>query len=86
MWVEYFNFLWVDYFNNILIFFNLKFDFFNIICSLVMLTGAVFVMNFIFIELWDDKEGSSFLITLGIFVSFMLILINSNDLVVFYFG
>ena len=51
-----------------------------------MLTGAVFVMNFIFIELWDDKEGSSFLITLGIFVSFMLILINSNDLIVFYFG
>lgn len=43
-------------------------------------------MNFIFIELWDDKEGSSFLITLGIFVSFMLILINSNDLIVFYLG
>lgn len=86
VWVEYFSFLWVDYFNNILIFFNLKFDFFNIICSLVMLTGAIFVMNFIFIELWDDKEGSSFLITLGIFVSFMLILINSNDLIVFYLG
>lgn len=86
VWVEYFSFLWVDYFNNILIFFNLKFDFFNVICSLVMLTGGMFVMNFIFIELWDDKEGSCFLITLGIFVSFMLILINSNDLIVFYFG
>lgn len=51
-----------------------------------MLSGGFFVILFVFIDMWDDKEGSSFVINLGFFMSFMLIVANAGNLVLFYLG
>jgi hypothetical protein len=83
---EYLNFTWVEYYNNLNIFFNLKSDLFSSSISFVMISGAMFVITFVVVELWDDKENSFFVSTLGYFISFMLLLLNSNDFFVFYLG
>jgi hypothetical protein len=51
-----------------------------------MLSGALFVVLFVFVDMWDDKEGYLFIINLGFFIVFMLLVINSGNLILFYFG
>lgn len=84
--IDYSGFIWAELGNNILIYFNLRFDFFGAILSCVMLSGALFVITFVLVDMWDDKEGASFIINLGFFLIFMLLMTNSGNLIVFYLG
>ena len=84
--VEYLNFLWAEIGNNINIFFSFNLNFFNVILAFVMVSGALFVFNFVFIDMWDDKEGTQFMVNLGFFLSFMFLLALSGNLMVFYLG
>jgi NADH-quinone oxidoreductase subunit L len=51
-----------------------------------MIFGASIVSVFVYFEMYNDKEGHNFIILLGYFIVFMLILIGSNDLILFYLG
>lgn len=84
--IDYNGFIWAELGNNILIYFNLRFDFFGAVLSCVMLSGALFVITFVLVDMWDDKEGASFIINLGFFLVFMLLMTNAGNLIVFYLG
>ena len=84
--IEYANFLWADLGNNIFILFNYHLNFFNTILSFVMVSGSLCVFSFVFIDMWDDKEGTQFIINLGFFLSFMFLFAISGNLFVFYLG
>lgn len=79
-------FLWVDFLNELNIYFNFLYDIFSCVLSLVVCTAAYLVINFVVIDLWDDKEGSRFIIILGFFIIFMLFVINSGNIIIFYLG
>lgn len=83
---DYLSFMWVELGNNMYVFWNFKNDFFGVLLSFIMLSGGFFVVLFVFIDMWDDKEGSSFVVNLGFFMSFMLIVANAGNLVLFYLG
>jgi NADH:ubiquinone oxidoreductase subunit 5 (subunit L)/multisubunit Na+/H+ antiporter MnhA subunit len=51
-----------------------------------MLLGAYIVTYFVYIDMSNDKEGFSFIIILGYFIISMLIVIISNNLILFYLG
>ena len=84
--IDYSGFTWAELGNNIIIYFNMRFDFFGAVLSCVMLSGALFVITFVMIDMWDDKEGASFIINLGFFLIFMLLMTNAGNIVVFYLG
>ncbi len=84
--IEYFLFNWVDFSNNLMITFNIKENLLNSILSFIMLFGAYIVTYFVYIDLNNDKEGFSFIIILGYFIVSMLIVIISNNLILFYLG
>lgn len=84
--IEFTNFLWVSLGNNIFIYWNFNFDLFGSILSFIIISGAFFVIIFVFIDMWDDKEGSNFVINLGFFIIFMLIVTNAGNLMLFYLG
>lgn len=84
--IEFINFLWVDLGNNILIYWNFKLDLFGAILSFIIVSGAFFVITFVFVDMWDDKEGSNFVINLGFFIIFMLIVTNAGNLMLFFLG
>nr|QIB71966.1 NADH dehydrogenase subunit 5 [Gruberia lanceolata] len=83
---EYILFFWAELGNNVHIYVQFKSDFFGTLLSFVMVSGALFVITFVFIDMWDDKEGCSFLVNLGFFLIFMLIVANSSNLIFFYLG
>lgn len=84
--VDYAGFTWAELGNNIIVNFNMRFDFFGAVLSCVMLSGALFVITFVMVDMWDDKEGASFIINLGFFLIFMLLMTNAGNIVVFYLG
>lgn len=84
--IEYFLFNWIDFSNNLIITFNIKENLLNSILSFIMLFGAYIVTYFVYIDLNNDKEGFSFIIILGYFIVSMLIVIISNNLILFYLG
>ena len=84
--VEFYIFNWVDFSNNLLINCNLKETLLNSILSFIMLFGAYIVTYFVYIDMSNDKEGFSFIIILGYFIVSMLIVIISNNLILFYLG
>jgi NADH:ubiquinone oxidoreductase subunit 5 (subunit L)/multisubunit Na+/H+ antiporter MnhA subunit len=51
-----------------------------------MIFGATIVSAFVYFEMSNDKEGHNFIIVLGYFIIFMLIVIGANNLVFFYLG
>lgn len=51
-----------------------------------MTCGSFIVLNFVYVEMWDDKEGANFAILLTLFLGFMGILVSSANLFVFYLG
>lgn len=63
-----------------------KVDFFNLLISFVMISGAMFVIFFVFVDLWNDKDGVFFLVELGFFLIFMLITVLSDNIIFFYLG
>ena len=83
---EYTLFLWSEIGNNLNVPFSLNISFYSLMLSFVMINGSLFVFWFTYIDLWDDKEGLDFIVILGFFVCFMLVLIFSNNLIVFYLG
>ncbi len=84
--IEYFIFNWIDFSNNLIITWNIKENLLNSILSFIMLFGAYIVTYFVFIDMSNDKEGFSFIIILGYFIVSMLIVIISNNLILFYLG
>lgn len=52
----------------------------------VMMGGAFIVVLFVYVEMWDDKEGGAFVILLLMFVVCMGIVVFSMNLLVFYLG
>ena len=54
--------------------------------AVVMSGGSAIVVSFVYLEMWDEKEGINFGIALLAFISFMLVLTGSNNFVVFYLG
>ena len=80
------NFLWAELGNNIHIYVGFHLDFFGIILAFVMISGAFFVILFVYVDLWNDKDGVFFLIELGFFLFFMLITVLSDNIIFFYFG
>lgn len=84
--VEFILFNWIDFNNNVIILWNFKENLINSIFSFIMLFGAYIVTNFVYLDMSNDKEGYSFIIILGYFVIFMLIVIISNNLFLFYLG
>ena len=79
-------FHWVELGNNINIFFALRGDLLNLLLVFMMTSGSLFVFWFVFIDMWDDKENYSFLINLSFFLIFMIILVTSSNLILFYLG
>lgn len=77
---------WVDLSNNINIFWGIKENTVNNIFAFIMIFGATIVSTFVFFEMNNDKEGQNFIIVLGYFIIFMLIVIGSNNLIFFYLG
>ncbi len=51
-----------------------------------MTCGSFIVLSFVYVEMWDDKEGANFAILLVLFLGFMGILVASANLFVFYLG
>ena len=84
--IEYFIFNWVDFSNNLIITWNIKENLLNSILSFIMLFGAYIVTYFVYIDMSNDKEGFSFIIILGYFIISMIIVIISNNLILFYLG
>lgn len=84
--VELYIFNWIDFSNNLLINCNVKENLLNSILSFIMLLGAYIVTYFVYIDMSNDKEGFSFIIILGYFIISMLIVIISNNLILFYLG
>lgn len=72
--------------DNMIINFSIKENFFNTIIAITMIFGSIIVFSFSFFEMNNDKEGYNFIINLGFFIIFMLILIGSNNIIVFYLG
>ena len=77
---------WIDLSNNINIFWGIKENVINNIFAFIMIFGATIVSTFVFFEMNNDKEGQNFIIVLGYFIIFMLIVIGSNNLIFFYLG
>lgn len=80
------SFLWAELGNNIYIYIGFKVDLFGLLLAFVMLSGALFVMIFVYVDLWNDKDGVFFLIELGFFLIFMIIVVISDNIVFFYLG
>lgn len=80
------SFLWAELGNNILIYIGFKIDFFSVVTAFVMISGSLFVFLFVFIDMWNDKDGIFFFIELGFFLIFMLITVLSDNLIFFYLG
>lgn len=77
---------WIDLSNNIYVYWDIKENFFNNLVAFVMIFGALSVSFFVYFEMYYDKEGHNFIVILGFFIIFMLILIGSNNLIFFYLG
>lgn len=56
----------------------------SIIC--VMTIGSLMVLSFIYVEMWDDKEGAIFTLLLVLFLVFMAVLVLGQNIIVFYIG
>lgn len=79
-------FTWVELGNNLIVPFAIRGDFSSLFIVFIMNSGALFVFWFVLIDLWDDKENSSFIINLGYFLIFMIIMTVGSNLFVFYLG
>lgn len=77
---------WVELGNSNLINYVLSADFLASAIIVIMTSGSFFVLLFVYIEMWNDKEGANFAILLVAFLAFMAILATSGNLFTFYLG
>lgn len=77
---------WVELGNNIFITINFHIELLSSLVVGIMAGGSLIVGMFVYIEMWDDKEGSSFIILLMLFLVGMGIMVVSGNLVIFYVG
>ncbi len=77
---------WINIGNNNVINFAISGTFVSTALLVIMTCGSFVVLNFVYIEMWDDKEGANFAILLTLFLGFMGILVASSNLFMFYLG
>lgn len=77
---------WVSLGNYSFINFNFIGDFLSVGLLIIMSGGLIIVLSFVYVEMWEDKEGAIFAIELVIFATFMAILVGGGNLYVFYLG
>ena len=90
-WTQDFNFMfdfatWIELGNSNFIDYILSADLLSLVVLVIMTSGTFIVLSFVYIEMWDDKEGSNFAILLIAFLAFMSILVSSGNLLMFYLG
>ena len=77
---------WIELGNNNFVDYIFSADFLTIAILIIMTSGSFIVLNFVYVEMWDDKEGTNFVILLIAFLAFMSILASSGNLFTFYLG
>ena len=61
-------------------------DLLSLVLLIIMAFGSVAVVSFVYVEMWEDKEGANFVILLVAFLAFMGVLAASGNVLVFYLG
>lgn len=79
-------FNWSELGNNFAITFGLEFTMQSLIVTQLILTASFFVSIFVSYDMFDEKEGISFISNICFFVFFMLLLVNSSSILTFYLG
>lgn len=77
---------WVEVGNQVLVDFVFIGDLLSLVLLVIMAFGSVAVVSFVYVEMWEDKEGANFVILLVAFLAFMGILASGGNLLVFYLG
>ncbi len=77
---------WIEFGNSDLINFSFSNTSLVALVLIIMSFGAAVVLLFVYIEMWDDKEGANFAILLILFLGFMGILVSSANMFIFYLG
>lgn len=78
--------VWIEFGNCDIIPYAISSTFIANLILVIMTTGAFIVLIFVYVEMWDDKEGANFAILLVLFLGFMGVLAASANLFVFYLG
>lgn len=91
IWIFDYNYIldlanWIELGNSNLINYILSADFLASAILVIMTSGSFIVLLFVYVEMWDDKEGANFAILLVSFLAFMAILASSGNLFIFYLG
>lgn len=77
---------WLEFGNTATIYFELHGNTLTFLLLVIMSSGASIVTLFTYVEMWNDKEGANFVILLLLFIAFMLILVSSGNLFIFFVG
>lgn len=77
---------WVEVGNHVLVDFVLLGDLLSLVLIVIMAFGSVAVVSFVYVEMWEDKEGANFVILLAAFLTFMGVLAAGGNVMVFYLG
>ena len=77
---------WIEFGNGDLVNFAFADSFLTLLVLIIMSFGASIVLLFVYIEMWDDKEGANFAILLILFLGFMGLLVSSANIFIFYLG
>lgn len=77
---------WLELGNHILVDLALVGDVLSLALLMVMAWGSAIVAAFVYVEMWDDKEGAGFLLLLAAFLFFMGLLAAAGNLAVFFLG
>lgn len=77
-WVTLGNFIFID--------FSFIGDYLSLVLLLIMALGSFVVLSFVYVEMWEDKEGANFAVQLVMFLMFMTVLVGAGNLFIFYLG
>jgi NADH:ubiquinone oxidoreductase subunit 5 (subunit L)/multisubunit Na+/H+ antiporter MnhA subunit len=77
---------WVEVGNHVLVDFVLIGDLLSLMLLIIMAFGSVAVVSFVYVEMWEDKEGPNFVILLVAFLAFMGVLAAGGNVMIFYLG
>ena len=61
-------------------------DLLSLMLLIIMAFGSVAVVSFVYVEMWEDKEGPNFVILLVAFLAFMGVLAAGGNVMIFYLG
>lgn len=77
---------WVELGNGIIINFGYNANILSMIIIIIMGIGLFIVTIFVYVEMWDDKDGSSFILLLLLFIACMGIMAAGSNMMIFYLG